>query len=382
MGGGFGPTSQSGWGVYKAVNNHMEAAAEGILLGGAGGPKLSPAGCTIMVNCLDDAPSDIEVRRNNFFKPLQWNGNTTTVAGAGWPIVKNGFEMKTGIRALFEGNVITNCWYMAQACAAFSVAPVNQQNSATPPTGTCPTCVVKDFTYRYNYAYNVGYGIAVYAFMPAGCTTCQNQGANRVSIHDNLIDWLNLGNLTGLATDEMEILSANDSTGQGLNKLQNINISHNTFVRGIRALVIFGGPPAGVKTQIVNITGQNNIWSYAASGFGPIGNGCEGPGGFIDNAYGILNGCTTGYVWDHNGVFNWNGGALGSKWPTDGNGANNFFFTGSSTIGFTNYNGGNSGGNPSNYILLNTSPLHNAASDGKDVGANIQLLNTNIAGVQ
>lgn len=45
---------------------------------------------------------------------------------------------------------------------------------------------------------------------------------------------------------------------------------------------------------------------------------------------------------------------------------------------FTNLNGGVGG----NYTLLGTSPGHNAASDGLDVGANIQLVNQFTAGVQ
>ena len=47
VGGGFGGIANSGWGVYKFVNNHCEASGEGILMGGSGGPKPTPAGCTI-----------------------------------------------------------------------------------------------------------------------------------------------------------------------------------------------------------------------------------------------------------------------------------------------------------------------------------------------
>jgi len=209
VGGGAGSVTNSGWGVYKFVNNHCEASGEGILLGGSGGPALTPPGCTILVTCNQDVATDLEIRQNYFFKPPQWNGNTTVPGATGWPVVKNGFEMKMGARALFEGNAIENCWYNAQVCYSFSVAPVNQQSGGSPSVGTCPTCGVFDFTYRYNYSYNVAYGIGVYSFMPAGCSSCQTQGMNRVSIHDNVIgDDLNLGSLTAQsAGDEMEILA-------------------------------------------------------------------------------------------------------------------------------------------------------------------------------
>jgi len=108
-----------------------------------------------------------------------------------------------------------------------------------------------------------------------------------------------------------------------------------------------------------------------------------------------VNGTVVSWTADHNALFN-EPGVLGANWPTDGAGLNNFFcsavtsgtcrnLTGGSFsggIGFANYAGGDSGGNPSNYIIQSTSPLFNAGSDGKSLGANIQLLNTNIAGVQ
>jgi len=378
MAGGFGSTANSGWGVYKFVNNHCEASGEGIMLGGANGPALTPAGCTIMVNCNLDVPADIEVRSNYFFKPPQWNGNTTVVAMTGWPVVKNGFEMKIGARALFEGNVIESLWFNAQGGACWVVAPKNQSSG---PNGTAPTALTNDFTYRYNYCYNNGYGIGIFAAMDNGCNSCQSQGANRISIHDNIVgDDLNLGNLTAISTgDAIEILATNDSTGRGLNKVQNLNISHNTFVKAIRSLFLFGGPTD--NTRISNLVIQNNLWPYGNYGWVGVGSGgCDqqASGRF----YNALNQCATTWTADHNALFNWSGGTLGRNWPTDGNGTGNWFYTGTSGPQFANYGSGDSGFNPANYELLSTSPLHNAATDGKDVGTDIPTLLTKIAGVR
>ena len=382
VGGGSGSSANSGWGVYKFVNNHCEASGEGILLGGSGGPSLTPTGCTIGVNCNLDVPTDIEVRQNYFFKPPQWNGNTTTVGGTGWPVGKNGFEMKIGARALFEGNVIENVWYSAQVGYCWSTAPKNQ-SGGSPLVGTAPTALTNDFTYRYNYCYNAAYGIALYQSMDLGCASCQGQGADGISIHDNVVgDDQNLGSLaSSSAGDAMEFYAAKDSTGSGLNQLNNVSISHNTFIRAIRALTIFGADSAGLMH---NWTMQNNIWPYGAYGFVDIGNsgGCDTPYSVTDNAYGILNACVSNYTVDHNAVFNWNGGTLGSKWPTNGAGQGNFFFTGTSGPGFTNYNNGDSRFNPANYVITPSSPLHNSASDGKDLGADIPTLLSAIAGVR
>jgi len=382
IGGGVGGTTNSGWGVYKFVNNHCEASGEGILLGGSSGPQLTPSGCTIGVNCNLDVPTDIEVRQNYFFKPLSWNGNTTVPGATGWPVVKNGFEMKIGARALFEGNVIENVWYSAQVGYCWSTAPKNQ-SGGSPLVGTAPGALTNDFTYRYNYCYNTAYGIALYQSMDMGCTSCQAQGADGISIHDNVIgDNQNLGSLaSSSAGDAMEFYAAKDSTGRGLNQLNNVSIAHNTFIRAIRGLTIFGADSTGL---LHNWTMQDNIWPFGTYGFMDIGNtgGCDTPYSVGNNAYAILNACVSNYTVDHNAVFNWNSTTLGSKWPTNGAGSGNFFFTGTNGPGFTNYGSGNSGFNPANYVITTSSPLHNAASDGKDLGADIPTLLSAIAGVR
>jgi len=106
--------------------------------------------------------------------------------------------------------------------------------------------------------------------------------------------------------------------------------------------------------------------------------------------YAILNACINGttntWTADHNGNFNWStanlGSTLGAGWPTNGNGAGNSFFIGNTGVGFANYGTGDSGFNPANYQLNPSSPLHNAGSDGKDLGADIVTLQGKIAGVR
>jgi hypothetical protein len=381
VGGGVGNVPNSGWGVYKFVNNHCEASGEGILLGGAGGPPLTPAGCTITVNCSLDAPSDIEVRQNFFFKPLSWNGNTNKVNTVGWPVVKNGFEMKTGARALFEANVVENCWYSAQVCYSFSIAPVNQQSGGPVPVPTCPTCVIQDFTYRFNYSYNAAYGIGLYAFAPARCAACLSQGGSRISIHDNLLgDNLNLGKLSSTsAGDAMELFAADDATRQSLSQLNDISISHNTFVRAVRALAIVGSSAPG-PTQMNRWVVQDNIWPHGNYGVEAFDSGrnCDTPAGNSNRLHVILQNCVTTWTWDHNAVFNWGGG----NWPTNGSGRGNFFFKNPNQIKFIDYRDGDSDFKPGNYELSSSSPLHNAGSDRRDVGADIATLVAKISGVR
>src|SRR5207248_10909646 len=87
IGGGLG---SSPGGPYKIVDNFLEAAGEIIMFGGGGATT---------------TPADIEIRRNHFFRPMQWKlGAPGFVGGvSGSPfLVKNHFELKNAQRVLFE----------------------------------------------------------------------------------------------------------------------------------------------------------------------------------------------------------------------------------------------------------------------------------------
>lgn len=375
--GGVGGKQLSGWGVYKFVNNHAECGSEGFILGGSGGPQNTPPGCALGSTCTLDVPTDIEVRQNHFFAPNFWNCNTTVAIATGCPNRKNGIEFKSGARILIEGNVFENCWYSSQPyCYVMDFAPKNQMSSATSP-GTCPSCLVQDAVARYNYGYNYpGIQLAAYSTsFVGGCAGCGQTLGRRLVYRDNLVgDKLNTGAVTGVSGYDCVEL------GQSAGPMTNIVISHNTCVNAQRAMFVFGG-------QMDNITIQNNLMptgNYSAVSF--TGGGCDKAGAsFYAMLTACVNGTSTTWTADHNGVFGWStatlGGTLGRGWPTNGSGAGNTFFSGTSGVGFTSY-ATDSGFNPAAFQLTASSPLHNAASDGKDVGADIVTLQLKIAGVR
>jgi len=349
--GGIGRVALSNWGVYKIVNNHLEGGSEGILMGGSVGPPLTPSGCTIGVNCNLDVPADLEVRRNIFFKSRGWE--SPTGAQTGWPVVKNGFEMKIGARAIFEGNVIYNTWPDAQPGYAWSIAPKNQ-SGGNPRRGVALTALTNDFIYRYNYAYNVSYGIGLYSSQDAGCTTCQSQGANRISIHDNVIDDLNIPSQWPQGGGDAQEYTANIGS-----PLQNVTIAHNTITLARRSFAIFG---AGSTGLMKNWTFQNNIIANGNNGFISIGiGGCQAN---LHTAYTILNACVSPFTFDHNLIL----GGTATDWP-----AQNLFASPSKV--FVQFNRGIAG----NYHVRG--PYKNAGSDGKDIGADIDTLTTETAGI-
>src|SRR5579864_453532 len=146
-------------GAYKIVNNFLEAGAENVMMGGAAGSA---------------TPSDLEIRRNYFYKPLDWR-----VSSGPRFVVKNNLELKNASRVLVEGNLFENSWGgFSQVGFQILLTPKNQSN-------LCPLCIVRDVTIRYCVLRHSGAGIQI-ASVPSdsgGLT----QGLFNVSIHDVLI---------------------------------------------------------------------------------------------------------------------------------------------------------------------------------------------------
>ena len=98
-------------------------------------------------------PSDIEIRRNHFAKPLAWKLGHPDYAGTPWS-VKNLFELKNARRVLVEGNLFERNWPHAQTGTAILFTPRNQN-------GTAPWSVVEDVTFRHNIVRQSGSGMVI-----------------------------------------------------------------------------------------------------------------------------------------------------------------------------------------------------------------------------
>ncbi len=156
----------SGWngpGPFRIENNYLEAAGENVMFGGA-----DPA-----VNGL--VPSDIEVTRNHFSKPLSWKADDPLYAGTAWS-VKNLFELKNARRVLVEGNLFEHNWPHAQNGFAILFTPRNQD-------GRAPWSVVEDVVFRRNVVRRVAAGFNI-----LGRDDIHESGqTRRIAIHDNLL---------------------------------------------------------------------------------------------------------------------------------------------------------------------------------------------------
>jgi biofilm PGA synthesis N-glycosyltransferase PgaC len=134
----------AGWngpGPFRIANNHLEAAGENVMFGGAD-PLIA-----------DLVPADIEIVGNHFAKPLRWKEDDSRYQGVAWS-VKNLFELKNARRVLVEGNVFEYNWPHAQNGFAILFTVRNQD-------GRAPWSVVEDVMFRGNVVRHVGGGINI-----------------------------------------------------------------------------------------------------------------------------------------------------------------------------------------------------------------------------
>jgi hypothetical protein len=313
---GFDSQAIGGWngpGPFKIVNNYLEGAGENLMFGG-GDPSIPNL-----------TPSDIEIRRNHFTRPVSWKGVWT---------VKNLFELKHAQRVLVEGNVFENHWADAQNGSAIVWKSVNQD-------GAAPWSVTRDVTFRRNRLRNVGGGIALAARPEAHPAV----PASRFKIADNVFDSVNVGAFTGHGA--LFVLG---------NGPANVTIEHNTALHGgaaNMAVAMDVAPP-----QMARFVFRDNVLT-------------RGQYGVFGSDYGEGLGALTFYAAPD---FKFEGNVLigpdnGAVYPGD-----NSFPTTIAAVGFVNAAAGN-------YRLAGGSPYKKAGSAGRDPGADIDTVERATQGV-
>lgn len=303
-----------GWngpGPFKLVNNYLEGAGENVMFGGAD-PKVA--------NLI---PTDIEICRNHFNKPLSWKEGEPSYAGTHWS-VKNSFELKMGRRVLVSGNVFERCWADAQTGFAIVLKTADQD-------GGSPWAITEEVTFAYNRVSKSNNGIAI---SPRDSATSQKSRAFRV-----------YGNLfTEIGDDQW------GGAGRLFQQLgvDAVSYEHNTGFARSHAMMFDGDTNA----QLVF---RDNLVTKGE--YGIFGSG-KGQGTAALDAF------APGYVFTGNVVV----GATESSYP-----AGNFFPKTVTEVGFVDP--------AKDYALKSDSPYAKKASDGTDVGADLAALAKATAGV-
>jgi hypothetical protein len=308
-------------GPIKITNNHLSAAGENIMFGGA--MSASP----------DFVPSDIEIRRNHLFNPLSWKKDDPSYAGQKW-LIKNLLELKDARRVLVEGNVLENSWSDGQTGFAIVLSAVGNSYE---------TWVrVEDITIQNNIIRNATRGINMAAYFrtvnnltdpfdPTYDDPTQSR-INRVLVKNNL--FLKLG---------AQIWGPDGN---------NVVLDHNTFINdGADGWVAIPMDWAGSGPAYKTVPHRG--WGLVGNVFFFSAYGIAGPGGanpFVPEF--MTNGLIKGNV-----VLNTKRSGIPFPWP-----AGNTFSTDPGAV-FVDYAGGN-------YKLKSPGP-----------GADIDLILKRTAGV-
>ena len=330
----------NGPGPYKLVNNTFSSAAIPVIFGGA------------TTSISGTIPSDMEIRNNLFTRPRSWRPGDANYVANQW-YVKNLFELKNAQRVLFDGNVLEHNWPQAGTTmdgsgqAGYAILlTTRDQNDAM------PWAAVQDVTISNNIIRKSNVGISVYG--------AEGSGAKRIKITNNLFDDI------GLNWDNDSDSAGNDRTGMFVQfqTAGDTEFNHNTIINDGDIMFANG-------TEVADVDFNNNIVNHNAARTTNFNRGINGPGTGIGVP--TLDAKFVQYLVTKNVMANASGGTY------TGSAAGNFF-PGSSTtpgnfssVGFTSLTN-------RDYRLAGASAYNNAATDGTDIGANIDALEAAVSG--
>lgn len=204
-------------GPIEIVNNYLEAAAENILIGGAGSEmKL--------------VPSDILVKDNHLNKPVKWRDE-------GW-VVKNLFELKNARRVKVFNNLMTNNWGGGQNGTAilFTVRADN---------GTAS--IIEDVEFVGNIVRGSAGAVNILG--------SEGSGGHRLTIKNNVFEDIDGGKWSGNG----QFITSTEWDG--------LIVENNTVIQAGNITIGYGKPVKGFVFR-------NNIVRYNEYGF--VGDGNNG----------------------------------------------------------------------------------------------------------
>ena len=314
--------SWCGKGPVLIQNNQLEGAAENVMFGGSD-PTIPNL-----------VPGDIEIRQNTFKKLNEWRQPIPTGKwkNSYW-MVKNLLEFKNACRVLIHGNIFQHNW---PTISGPGQQPGNGLvNTPRNQSGTAPWSCVQDITYEFNALQDSTHTMNLLA----GDNFHPSQTLKRILFKHNLFVEI---------ADRMISVNNNQS---GIPPMEDVTFIHNTAVhRGPgRNFMFFDWKEPAIKNFLM----RDNLMSTGSSG-----NHCPGPTDFDSwvQQYDVSN---NGF-WSSNRYI-----------PTQGN----TFYSSTADVRFED---------PDNhqYRLLDDSPAKGMATDGSDLGADIDALEKAVQGIE
>jgi hypothetical protein len=286
---------------------------------------LEAAGENLMFGSADPSipdlvPTKIVVRDNHLSKPLAWR----EASAPRWQI-KNLFELKNARQVLVEHNVMERSWPQAQTGYALLFTVRNQD-------GGCPWCVVEDVEFRHNLIRQASGGIQILGSDDAH----PSRQTSRLRIHDNVFDGIDRKPWGG---DGFFLVLTRGP--------REVTIDHNTIIQGESAGLINisdGLTPAFTLT--------NNLASH-------------GDYGIKGSDHAVGNDSIAAYLPGAVITGNVIAGGSGASYPK----GNRFPIVSAFRRQFAAFD-------RHDFRLIERSDWRGAATDGRDVGANLDMVPT------
>jgi hypothetical protein len=260
-------------------------------------------------------PSGITIRQNHFSKPLSWRVGDPSYQGTHWT-VKSLLEFKNAREIVVDGNLFEYNWADAQDGFAILFTPRNQNDSA-------PWSVVSDVQFTNNIIQHVASGINIL-------------GTDDIYVSKQLH---NLTIRNNLFEDVSAQWGGTARLFQILNTALDVTIDHNTGFPEGAILIADERPSPGL------------VFSNNMAGHGEYG--------FFGSDYAEGKATLAAYLPNSEFLGNAIIGGNAALYP-----GGNFFPADVADVGFVNSAAGN-------YGLLLSSPYHNSATDGGDIGLNV-----------
>jgi hypothetical protein len=206
----------AGWngpGPFHIINNYLEGGAEVLIFGGAD-PSITNL-----------VPSDIEIRRNYFHKPAEWQGRAT---------IKGTLELKNARRVIIDGNLLES----GILVTAFVITVRNQD-------GKAPWSTIEDVQITNNIVRHASTGVNILG----KDNEHPSQEAKRIRIANNLLeDVVNPGDIAYFLQ---------------INGTDSATVEHNTVQQGGNVITSYGN--AARNFVFRNNIVQFNLYGVACS---------------------------------------------------------------------------------------------------------------------
>jgi hypothetical protein len=150
-----------------------------------------------------------------------------------------------------------------------------------------------------------------------------------------------------------------------------VTINHVTAFPPSTLFII--GDQTAINPKMANFVFTNSIVNAGRYPVWSTGDGGSADCAAHDSPLTTFNACFSPYTFASNAIIATPSSFSGPTWPTG-----NFFPASVGTVQFVNYNGGNGG----DYHLQPSSPYAGAATDGMNLGANVDAVLAAISGVQ